>query len=201
MIPNHRGINEMKKLIHKILAHGEHTCPWWICFTFDNPLRKLYQNPFSILSNYVKTGDTVLDIGPGMGYFTFPMAQMAGTGGRVVALDIQQGMLERLGKKIMIRKAENIETRLYDGTRFNLDEKFDFVLLFWMYHEVRNKPEFIREIFPVMKKGAKILIAEPKIHVPGKKFDDSLRLFTSAGFKIVGEPAISLSRAVLLQKI
>jgi ubiquinone/menaquinone biosynthesis C-methylase UbiE len=191
----------MIKIIEKIFSREDHTCPWWLCFTFDNPVRGLIQNPFKILNGFVKPGDTILDIGPGMGYFTFPLSQMAGAEGKVIALDIQEGMLKRLEKKILKNKSENIKVKLYDGNKFNLDERFDFALLFWMYHEVNNKPVFIREIASVMKKNAIILIAEPKIHVNRKKFDDSIRMLTEAGFKIAGEPEVPLSRAVILQKI
>ena len=69
-----------------------------------------------------------------------------------------------------------------------------------MYHEVKNKPVFIKEISSVMKKDAKLLIAEPKIHVDKKRFNASIQLLTGAGFNIVEEPRISLSHAVVLQK-
>ncbi len=181
-------------------THDGHTCPWWLCFTFDNPLRGLMQNPFKILNGYVRKGDTVLDIGPGMGYFTFPISEMTGGSGKVVALDIQEGMLKRLEKKILKNKIENIKVKLYDGNKFELHENFDFILLFWMYHEVRNKPAFIKEIESVMKSGCRILIAEPKIHVSRKRFDDSIKLLTDADFIVAEEPRISLSHAVVMRK-
>ncbi len=190
----------MTKIMDKIFVRDKHTCPWWLCFTFDNPIRGLLQNPFKILSGYIKPDDVILDIGPGMGYFTFPMSQMAGGNGKVVALDIQEGMLKRLEKKAAKNKIENIEIKLYDGDKFDLNENFDFVLLFWMYHEVNNKTTFINEIKTVMKSGARLLIAEPKIHVDKKRFDASIQLLIDAGFRTVEEPRISLSRSVVMKK-
>lgn len=182
----------------KIRRNNE-VCPWWLCFTFDNPIRKLLQDPFRILSPYVKSGDSVLDIGPGMGYFTFPLSQMAGDTGRVVALDIQEGMLKRLEKKILTRQIVNIETRLYDGKQFSLNTMFDFVLLFWMYHEVNDKHAFIREIKSVVRKNTLLFIAEPKIHVSKNSFENSIRLFTDSGFTVVNEPPVALSRSLVLK--
>lgn len=190
----------MMSIIKKIFSHEDHVCPWWLCFTFDNPVRGLFQNPFIILNSRVKEGDNILDIGPGMGYFTFPLSKIAGEKGKVTALDIQEGMLKRLEKKIKDNKSENIRVKLYDGTRFMLEEKFNFILLFWMYHEVDNKPHFIHEIKSVINSDSTILIAEPKIHVSRKKFEASIKLFTDEGFSVTDEPRISLSRAVLLQK-
>ncbi len=190
----------MTKFTDRIFARGEHTCPWWLCFTFDNPLRALFQNPFKILNGYIKKGDSILDIGPGMGFFTFPMAEMTGRNGKVVALDIQQGMLKRLGDKVLRNRTSNVQIQLYDGSKFNLGKKFDFVLLFWMYHEVANKPEFIREISSATKSGSVIFIAEPKIHVDKKRFEYSVSLLTTAGFVIIETPGVSMSRAVVLRK-
>jgi ubiquinone/menaquinone biosynthesis C-methylase UbiE len=189
----------MKNIGDKIFGREDRVCPWWLCFTFDNPLRGIFQNPYSILDGYIKPGDTVLDIGPGMGYFTLPMSKMTGEKGKVVALDIQEGMLRRLGKKIQKNNSLNIETKLYDGDSFSLNYTFDFILLFWMYHEVGNKNVFIREIKSVIKKNSLLLIAEPKIHVNKKMFSASVKLFTDQGFTIFKEPEISLSHSVILK--
>lgn len=188
-------------IIKKLFSQEEHTCPWWFCFTFDNPVRGIFQNPFKILGSYVKADDQILDIGPGMGYFTFPLSEMTGEKGKVIALDIQEGMLKRLDKKIKAKKTENIEVRHYDGINFNINEKFDFILLFWMYHEVKNKNVFIRELGSVLKPNGQILISEPGIHVSKKTFNESIKLLTDYGFKIVEEPKIALSRAVIMQKL
>ncbi len=69
------------------------TCPWWFLFTFDNPFRKIYQDPFTILTPYLKNGDTAVDLGCGMGYFSIPMAELVGDRGKVVAVDLQERML------------------------------------------------------------------------------------------------------------
>ncbi len=187
-------------IINKIFSREKHTCPWWLCFTFDNPVREIFHNPFKILGSYVKADDKILDIGPGMGYFTFPLSKMTGERGKVIALDIQAGMLKILDKKIKAKKAGNIDVRLYDGVKFNINEKFDFILLFWMFHEVRNKNVFIKELGSVLKPNGKILISEPRIHVSEKSFYESIALLTDYGFKIVEEPKIALSRAVIMQK-
>ena len=73
-------------------VHG--VCPPWCCFTFDNAFRRLLQDPNRILRPYIKQGWTVLDIGPGMGYFTIPMARLVGDTGKIIAADLQQEMLD-----------------------------------------------------------------------------------------------------------
>jgi ubiquinone/menaquinone biosynthesis C-methylase UbiE len=188
----------MSKSGDKISVPGVHTCPWWLCFTFDNPVRAMIHNPVKILHPYVKEGDSVLDIGPGMGYFTIPLSTLVGRDGSVVALDIQEGMLKRLRKRVEKKNILNIEAHLYDGTKFNLKKKFDFVLLFWMLHEVREKKNFVREIASVLEKDAKILIVEPHIHVTKKNFEESVSFFQEAGMRIVETPKVALSGTALL---
>ena len=63
-------------------------CPWWLCYSFDNPLRRFIHDPAHLLAPYVKPGMTVVDVGCGMGYFTIPLARIAGPGGLVIGLDL-----------------------------------------------------------------------------------------------------------------
>ena len=56
--------------IKDVLLTGDHVCPWWFAYTFDNPLRRLVHNPEKMLQKFIKEGDTVVDIGCGMGYFS-----------------------------------------------------------------------------------------------------------------------------------
>ena len=53
-----------------------HICPWWLTYTFDNPLRRLIHNPRKMLSGLVRPGMTAADLGCGMGYFTAALAEL-----------------------------------------------------------------------------------------------------------------------------
>jgi len=89
----------MKNLFDCFFVRDKHVCPWWMCFTFDNLLRRLVQNPEKVIEPYVREGDTVLDVGPGMGYFSIPLAKIVGEKGRVFAADVQSQMLNALQKR------------------------------------------------------------------------------------------------------
>ena len=69
-------------------------------WTIDNRVRKWFQDPRVILSPYIKEGLTVLDFGCGSGYFSIEMARLVGDSGLVIAADIQDEMLHKLGSKI-----------------------------------------------------------------------------------------------------
>ena len=63
-------------------------CPWWLGYCLICPLQ--------ILAPYVHDGMTVLEPGSGMGFFTLELARLVVASGRVIAVDIQPKMLERL---------------------------------------------------------------------------------------------------------
>jgi len=43
-------------------SSSEHTCLWWPCFTFDNPVRRRRHNPEQILGGLIQAGRTAADI-------------------------------------------------------------------------------------------------------------------------------------------
>jgi predicted methyltransferase len=79
------------------MAHD--VCPRWLGFFLASPLRKLRHDPTAILSPHVRERMTVLEPGPGMGFFTLELARLVGPSGRVIALDVQAQMLIRLAKR------------------------------------------------------------------------------------------------------
>lgn len=184
--------------IKKYLQTGEHTCPWWLCFTFDNPVRRLLHNPEKILGGLIAPGQTVADIGCGMGYFSVPMARLSGEGGRVFAIDLQQEMLDALKRRAARQNVDGrIHTHLAQPNRIGLAEPVDFVLTFWMVHEVKALMAFLSEIKGMLKPDGRFLMVEPKIHVSQASFEKSVESARSVGLEPVATPAISVSRAVL----
>ena len=177
------------------------TCPWWFLFTFDNPLRKLYQDPERILEPFINRGDTIADLGCGMGYFTLPLARLAGQNGRVIAVDLQSRMLA--GLKRRAEKAnliDRIQLHNCSQDQIGIPGPVDFVLAFWMVHEVHNSRIFISQIYRMLKNQGQLLIVEPLVHVSAEKFHQTVSDIQKAGFFIKGRPKIGFSRAVLAQK-
>ncbi len=124
-----------------------HVCPVKLAGGLDLRIRRWLQNPQKILGPYVKEGMTVLDVGCGPGFFSIDMAQMVGESGRIIAADLQEGMLQKVRDKI---KGTELEKRLTlhkcEENRIGVSEHVDFSLLFFMVHEVPNKEALFREI-------------------------------------------------------
>jgi ubiquinone/menaquinone biosynthesis C-methylase UbiE len=196
---------------------AEHVCPYWAGYFLANRLRKLLQNPYKILAPYVRPGMMVLDVGSAMGFFSLPLAEMVGSGGKVVCVDVQPKMLQVLRRRAAeAGLADRIETHVSSEDAIGLqgrDASFDFALAFTMMHEVGNQANFLREICQMLKPGAALLLTEPIKHVSRPEFDRTISLARQAGFVITDQgpqthnsafgspiPPIRLSHTVLLQK-
>lgn len=176
-------------------------CPWWLCYGFDNPLRRLFHDPERLLGPYVRPGMTVVDIGCGMGYFTIGLARLAGPEGKVIAVDLQQRMLDALGRRARrAGVADRIVLRRCLEESLGVEEPADFALAFWMAHEVPDQLRFFSEIFTFLKTEGRLLLVEPKVHVAQGSLEKTLAVCREVGFRILEEPAVALSRAFLMGK-
>jgi 2-polyprenyl-3-methyl-5-hydroxy-6-metoxy-1,4-benzoquinol methylase len=176
-------------------------CPWWLTYTFDNPLRKLVQDPYKILSPHVRFGMRVADVGCGMGYFTIPIAQLVGDSGYVQAIDLQSQQLKRVEKRA--RKsgvAARVDRTLATENSLSLKPPMDFILAFAVVHEVPSAEKFFGEISYSLKPGGRVLVAEPSHHVSQKLFEKELETARRCGLRPVPNPQrIRLSRVGLLE--
>jgi ubiquinone/menaquinone biosynthesis C-methylase UbiE len=187
----------MQKMLEKLI-NTKRVCPRWLCFTFDNPIRKIIHDPVKILSPYVHQGDTAIDIGPGMGYFTIPLATLVGSTGRVIAIDIQQKMLSALMARAQKKGvSDRIKTHLAGPDSIGFNEKVDFILAFWMVHEVPDQKKFFSQIRDLLKPEGLFLLVEPVIHVSKKNFALTIETAKELGFVIKKSPKIRMSQTVL----
>ncbi len=179
-----------------------HICPYWSAwFTIDNPLRRLQHKPEKIVGPYVKPGMTVLDVGCGMGFFSIAMARMVGQQGRVIAVDLQQKMLEVLRRRAeQAGVADQIQFHRCESDRLGVDANVDFALAFAMVHEVSDQRRLLGEIHDCLKTGGRLMLAEPRLHVSGRAFKRTVALAGEVGFGVVEEPNVRWCRAVVLGK-
>jgi ubiquinone/menaquinone biosynthesis C-methylase UbiE len=177
------------------------TCPWWLLFTFDNPIRKLIHNPNKILRPFVKTGSSVLDVGCGMGYFSLELARLVGPNGKVIAADLQPQMLAGLKKRAKNARVQSIiQPHLCSPNSTGVTEPVDMIFAFWMVHEVRDRKAFLQELYSLLKPEGILMIVEPLIHVTQKNFRVTLDLGCELGFIKVSQPHVAISRSVIFIK-
>ncbi len=177
-------------------------CPVEHAGSLDSKIRRLLQDPVKILGPYVKSGMTVLEIGCGPGFFSIDLARMVGESGKVIALDVQEGMLARLEKKIYGSGMEKrIELRKCEEAGLGVCERVDFALAFYVVHEMNDQDRFFSEIWSIIKPMGQLLMAEPKFpHVSRKQFAHTVDKARGVGFECVGEPKIFFSRSAVFRR-
>lgn len=176
-------------------------CPVERAGHLDTKIRRWAQNPRKIVGPHLKRGMTILEVGCGPGFFTLDMADMVGETGRVIACDLQEGMLHKVRDKVQGTDLERrINLHRCDHNRIGVSEPVDFVLAFYMVHEVPDQGAFFREIHSVLKPGGLALVVEPPFHVSRRAFEETVERARAAGLTPVRRPRVLLSKTVLLQK-
>jgi ubiquinone/menaquinone biosynthesis C-methylase UbiE len=183
------------------MAHG--VCPWWVGYLLVTPLRRLLQDPAALLAPLVREGMTVLEPGPGMGFFTLEAARRVGPGGRVVAVDLQPQMLAALRRRAArAGLAERIETRQGRADALGVEDlggKVDLVLALLVVHEVPDAGRFFAELRATLAPGGRVLIVEPAGHVAASDFEASLSAAAWAGLRREPGPKVWRSHTAVLQ--
>ncbi len=176
-------------------------CPVEFAGSLDNRIRRWIQNPQKILGPYIEEGMIVLDIGCGPGFFTIDMAQMVGNSGRVIASDLQDGMLQKVSEKIKETELEKrITLHKSEENMIGVSEHVDFILLFYMVHEVPNVEGFFSEIETILKPDGRIFMVEPPFHVSKKAFKNTIKKANDAGLAVDERPKLFLNKAAILKK-
>jgi len=179
-------------------------CPWYLGYFLINPLRFLIHRPSKILAPHVKPGFVAFEPGAGMGFFTIELARRVGAEGRVHVVDIQPHML-----KVLARRAAKagvgarIDARLAKGDSLGVEDlagRVDFVLAFAVVHEMPDIARFFAETSTALKKGGRMLLAEPRGHVKDAMFAAELKAAAENCMRAVEHPTIRGGLAAVLEK-
>jgi ubiquinone/menaquinone biosynthesis C-methylase UbiE len=163
---------------------GKGIFPPKYAFTLLIPFRNIFLSPKKLIRRLALQDDhTVLEIGPGPGYFSTHVAQHL-KWGKLILLDIQQEMLDYAKRRFDKRGITNVDYLLTDGDRFDLASKvFDRVFMVTVIGEVANQETYLQEIHRVMKDDGIVSISE-LAGDPDKTSIDQLQALTSAqGFE------------------
>jgi tRNA A58 N-methylase Trm61 len=148
---------------------------------------------------------TVLEVGPGMGFFTLPIARLVSPKGKIICVDVQAQMIKSLiWRATRAGLSDRIITRLTSSDSLQVGDfanRVDFALLFAVVHEVPNQEKFFREVHATLKDGSLVLISEPKGHVTTDEFNQTLTVAKRVGFDVIASPEIKRNHSVVLRKL
>jgi ubiquinone/menaquinone biosynthesis C-methylase UbiE len=148
---------------------------------------------------------TVLEPGPGMGFFTLELARLVGDSGRVIAVDVQPRMLDGLRRRAANAGVlDRLDIRLARPDSMGLtelSEMVDFTLAFAVVHELPDAVPFFHEVARASKPRARVLLVEPSGHVTASIFRTEMQAARDAGFAQVAAPSMRRSHAALLERV
>jgi ubiquinone/menaquinone biosynthesis C-methylase UbiE len=115
----------------------------------------------------IPKGAVVADIGAGVGYFTWRLAERVGPSGVVYGEDIQPQMIELLNKNMRERKIANVRAVLgaIDDPKLP-KESLDLVLLVDVYHEFSEPEKMLDRIRESLKPGGRLVLLEYRAEDP-----------------------------------
>jgi ubiquinone/menaquinone biosynthesis C-methylase UbiE len=126
------------------------------------PERIQEEDPDRMLSALdIKKGSVVADIGAGVGYHVWRLAEIVGPTGKVIGEDIQDAMIRLLKKNIDDRKLKNVEIVLGTPTDPKLPAKaLDLVLMVDVYHEFSEPATMMKHIQNALKPDGRLVLVE-----------------------------------------
>lgn len=175
--------------VSRYAGHGK-PYPVWLSRLLDNPVTDRLSGTTTLVERAsVTEGMRVLDAGCGPGRLTLPLARRVGVGGEVVALDVQEGMLDRVRRRAAEHGLSNIRTlrsALEAGAEVQelRAADFDRVLLVTVLGEVPDPEHAMRVLYSALRPGGLLSVTELIIDPDYQRLSRVRTLGQSVGFEI-----------------
>lgn len=161
-------------------------CPVWLRWMveLDNPFTRTNRAAFIIEQLQPEQGMTILDAGCGPGRLTLPLAEKVGSNGKIVAMDIQEGMLARTKIKAEAAGLQNIEYLQagLGGGELGYN-RFDKAVMVTVLGEIPDQKKGMQELFNSLKPGGVLSITEVVFDPHFQRRSSVISLALEAGFK------------------
>jgi precorrin-6B methylase 2 len=164
----------------------------------DRPEREAEEGPSKAIAALgIRPGAIVADVGAGSGYYTVRLARVVGPAGRVVATDLQPGMLDIIRSKIARERLTNVEVlqgRMDDpvlpaGT-------FDRVVMVDVYHELASPQVFVRKLKEALKPDGRLVLIEFRLEDPRVPIREEHKMSVAQVRQELGADGFQIDRVI-----
>lgn len=172
------------RLIRKVFHFP---APAFIGRFLDSNIRRAMQPQAALIRRSgIQPGMRVLEIGCGSGAYTLEIARAVGATGKVVALDIQPGMLEQLKNKLTRSEntdIRNVEPLLASACQLPFQNgSFDAAFMITVLQEIPDKWRALAEVRRTLRPGGIVAVTEWLFDPDYPLKQTTLRLLKEAGF-------------------
>ena len=136
--------------------------PEFMANAIDNPIRRCLQPPDEMPFRLgIKSGMTVLEVGPGNGTYTLASARQLGSSGRLITVDIEPRMIARVNAVIQKEGYSNIEARTANVYRLPFEDcTFDHIYMIAVIGEIPEPVMAMLEFNRVLKHNGTLAFSE-----------------------------------------
>ena len=184
------GIPVLALLLYTIIRIVRHfykfPMPEFAANLIDNPLRRRFQPPDEMpIRHGVTTGMLVLEVGPGNGTYTIAAARKVSDSGKLITIDIEPKMIQRVQKRVQKEGITNIEARV--ANVFDLpfeDNSFDLVYMIAVIGEIPTPEIAMKEFFRVLSPQGSLVFSEILMDPDYPRAQKLISLGNKAGFQM-----------------
>jgi ubiquinone/menaquinone biosynthesis C-methylase UbiE len=137
-------------------------CPFSQAAALDVSARRLVASPGRILGEFgLASGERVLEIGPGIGFYSVEAAKRVGTAGRLICLDLQREMLREVRRRTGAAGERRVDFVTADAGELPLRSgSIDRVSLITVLGEFPDRGRALAEIRRVLRPGGHLSVSE-----------------------------------------
>lgn len=177
--------------------------PEWMANFIDNPLRREVQPPEAMPTRHgLKLGQTVLEVGPGNGRYSAATARFLGEKGKLVAVDIEPRMIERLQARVQAEGLTNVEAKTANVHALPFeDASFDAVYMITVIGEIPQPERAIAEFFRVLRPGGTLAFSELLLDPDYPLASTLMRWAGATGFTVKSKAGDFFAYSIVFEKV
>jgi ubiquinone/menaquinone biosynthesis C-methylase UbiE len=136
--------------------------PEFLANLIDNPLRRRMQPPGDMpIRHGIEPGMKVLEVGPGNGRYTIETARRVGSAGKVIAIDIEPKMIERVLRRAQAQAINNLEAKVANVYQLPFEDgTFDAIYMITVISEIPEPERAMREFNRVLSPSGTLAFSE-----------------------------------------
>ena len=160
--------------------------PQFLANVIDNPLRRKIQPPREMPFRHgIEPGMTVLEVGPGNGRYTIETARRVGNRGRVITVDIEPRMIDRVRERALAERISNLEARVADVYDLPFDNgTFHAACMITVISEIPEPERAMREFYRVLSPSGTLAFSELLLDPDYPLAGTLIRQANKAGFRL-----------------